>query len=127
MMTYMTFQILLLMSILYGITTYFHGHQGSHLTHNHFGDAPLNPFLVLILNIYIRLFFPWLILLYIGYKTHWSYPVIILVISQVIRLILISIQRKLDWNGALISLTGILVIPITSILLIVLTFNFLIN
>ena len=120
----MNFQTLLIMSILYGITIFFWGHQGSHLAWIKAREASLNILLVLILYIYHITFLPWLALIYIGYKTLWYYPVIILALAQVIRLFLVSIEMRFKWNGALISLTGILVIPISLIALILQLPNF---
>ncbi|CAM8393625.1 hypothetical protein MCEMHM7_01072 [Candidatus Methylopumilus planktonicus] len=117
----MQYETILLMSILYGIAAYFHRHQGTHLTQIKSRQVTLNPVLVFILWFYNITFLPWLALIYIGYKTIWYYPVIILFLSQFVSFLSISLERKFNWNGALISLTGVVLIPIVLILLIYLS------
>lgn len=113
----MPYQTLILMSLLYGISAFFNRHQASHLVYIKEGDqkgvgrVTLNPMLILILWVY-HLPWSWLILILIGLKTFWYYPVIILLISQVLSFILVGIEMKLKLNGALLSLFGIIVIPI---------------
>ena len=115
----MNYQAFVLMIILYGISTYFHGHQGSHLTYikeghqRQFGRVTLNPLLILILQIYNITMLPWLVLIIIGITTVWFYPIIIILFSQIVRFSLTGIEMRLKVNGALISLTGIFVIPVT--------------
>lgn len=115
----MNYQVFVLMIILYGISTYFHGHQGSHLTYikeghqRQFGRVTLNPLLILILQIYNITMLPWVVLIIIGITTVWFYPIIIILFSQVVRFSLTGIEMRLKVNGALISLTGIFVIPVT--------------
>lgn len=107
------------MTIFYGISTYFHGHQASHLIYlkeghqRNVGRVTLNPLLVLILWLYHITHLPWLILIFIGYKTIWYYPLIIILFSQIVRFGLVAIEMRLKINGAIISLVGIVVIPVT--------------
>ncbi len=117
----MQYETILLMSIFYGIAAYFHRHQGTHLTQIKSGQVTLNTILVLILWSYNITFLPWLALIYIGYKTIWYFPVIILFLSQVVSFFSVSLERKFNWNGALISLMGIIFIPIALIFLIYLS------
>jgi hypothetical protein len=121
------------MSILYGISTYFHRHQGSHLVHIKSGEVTLNPILVFILWSYNITFLPWLFLIFIGFKTTWYLPLIVLGLSQAISLSLVSIEMKLNYknngiiNGALVSILGIIVVPLTLIPLLFLFPNVLTN
>ncbi len=113
------YQTFILIIVLYGISTFFHGHQASHLTYikeghqPHVGRVTLNPLLILILWLYHITHLPWLILIIIGYRTIWYYPLIIILLSQIVRFSLVAIEMRLKINGALISLVGIVVIPIT--------------
>lgn len=121
----MNYQLILEMAILYGIAIYFHRHQGSHLAYIKIGEVTLNPILVFILWVYNITFLPWLALIFIGYKNNWKLPLIILLCAQIISMVLVSLEIKLNLqkNAALISLFGIFVIPISLILLIVLSNN----
>lgn len=115
----MYYQTFILMILLYGISTFFHGHQASHLTYIKEGQQPyvgrvsLNPLLVSVLWLYHICHLPWLVLIIIGYQTVWFYPIIILLLSQIVRFGLVAIEMRFKINGALISLVGIVVIPIT--------------
>ena len=129
----MDYEVILIMSILYGIATYFHRHQGSHLFNIKSGKVTLNPLLVLILWSYNISFLPWLFLIFIGFKTIWYLPLIILGLSQIISLSLVSIEMKINYknndviNGALVSLLGIPMIPLCLIPLLFLFPKALIN
>ena len=119
----MNYTTILLMTLLYGITTYFHGHQGSHLFNIKNGRATLNPLFLIILWAYNVTFLPWAVLIFIGYKTFWYYPVIILVLSQIVRFSLVSLETtlKIHKNAWMISLIGIVAIPISLLFLIYLS------
>ncbi len=115
----MPYQAIILMTIFYGISTFFDGHQASHLFYikeghqPHYGRVTLNPLLVLILWFYQIAHLPWLILIIIGYETTWYYPIIVILLSQIVRFSLVAIEMRLKINGALISLAGILIMPLT--------------
>ena len=110
--------------LLYGIASYFYGHQASHLMHIRAGQAELNPTLTLILSIYGVLYLPWLVLLWIGYSTTWYFPLLVMLFSLPVRLALISIQSNLNLtkDAWAISLIGIVTVPIA-----LLTIIFIVN
>jgi hypothetical protein len=108
-------QTFLIIVLLYGVAVYFHGHQASHLTYIKIGQATLNPFLVLVLWIYHITFLPWLAMIWLGYKTIWYYPLMVIIGAQIVRAILIAYQSDmgLAQRAAYISLIGIIAIPVT--------------
>lgn len=106
-------QIFLIIVLLYGVAAYFHGHQGSHLAYIKIGEAVLNPFITLVLWIYHITFLPWLTMIWLGYKTVWYYPIIVILAAQAVRFALVLIQDNLGLTSkaAYISLLGIVAIP----------------
>ena len=99
---------------LYSLSSYFLGHQGSHLAALRAGTAVLNPVLVLPLVVYNWLsFLPLGFLIWCGYKTVWWYAVGTFLVGWVIRLAMIKIEMAsgLTRSAWAISLLGILVIP----------------
>lgn len=113
-------KIWVLMILLYGIATFFHRHQGSHLAYIKLseteyvkgGRVTIDPLLILILWLYNVTLLPWLVLIFIGFKTVWYYSVIVLLASQIVSFGLSAVEMRSKLNGALISLFGIIVIPL---------------
>lgn len=106
-------ELFFIIVLLYGVATYFHGHQGSHLAYIKIGEAVLNPFLTFVLWFYHITFLPWLAMIWLGYKTIWYYPLIVILAAQIVRFALVLIQDNLGLTqkAAFISLFGIVAIP----------------
>ena len=104
----------LLITLLYGITDYFHRHQGSHLFAIRDGKATLNPFIVKIMQIFNLSFLPWLVLLWVAYKTVWYYPIAIILFSQIVSFGMVFLESKLNLTKSAwaISLLGLIAIPL---------------
>lgn len=99
----------------YSALSWFVGHQGSHLVAISKGDAELNPALGFLMKltssvpVYVGL------LVWLGYRTHWYYPLVLFALSFLVRpLVFVSIERALGWDRSAwaISLIGILAIPL---------------
>jgi hypothetical protein len=83
----------------YATLSWFVGHQGSHLVAVSKGDAELNPTLGLLIKltssvpVYIG------ILVWVGYRTHWYYPLILFACGFLIRpLVFLSVERAFGWD-----------------------------
>jgi hypothetical protein len=115
----------ILITLLYGISAYFHRHQGSHLVAIRDGKASLNPVLVRVMQGFNLTFLPWLLMLWVAFETVWYYPILIILISQIISFGLVFIETKFNLakSAWLISLIGVLAIPLclSAIILIVLS------
>src|SRR5437879_537507 len=113
-----------LITVMYSIVAYLHGHQGSHLVAIKSGQATLNPILLGILRGYNwLLFMPWLFLIWYGYKTVWWYAVGAFVIAWVFRLLWtkIGVVTGAIKNAWAISLVGIPIIPVLLLVMVKLT------
>jgi hypothetical protein len=100
--------------LLYGVAVYFDGHQASHLMYMRAREEYLNPSIHFTLVLYSASHMPWLVLIWMWYKTTWHFPLAVMLFAQLVRLALVSIQDKLNLtkDAAVISLLGIIVIPI---------------
>jgi hypothetical protein len=108
---------------MYSFFAFFRGHQGSHLVAIKYGQATLNPLFVTILLAYHWLFWPWLFLIWLSYKTAWSYGLAAFVIGLIFRLVWTKISAVTGAikNAWAISLIGIPIIPVLLIFMIKLT------
>jgi hypothetical protein len=104
---------------LYTLDFYFYVHQTSHLAH--LRDKPrvrLNPFLALLMS--IEQIAGLLFLAWYGYRTVWHYPLILVAIGFPSTLILTTIEHamKLHRNAWVISISGIVFVPVLLYLMI---------
>lgn len=118
-------QTFLYIVLLYGMAVYFDGHQSSHLMYIKEKRGDLNPTLTFILSLYAISHLPWLVLIWVGYRTTWYYPLVVILFAQPVRLALISIQDKLDLtqDAWAISLLGLIAIPFSLIGIILIISN----
>ena len=118
-------QTFLYIVLLYGMAVYFDGHQASHLMYIKEKRGDLNPTLTFILSLYAISHLPWLVLIWVGYRTTWYYPLVVILFAQPVRLALISIQDKLDLtqDAWAISLLGLIAIPFSLFLIFLVIFN----
>ena len=118
-------QTFLYIVLLYGMAVYFDGHQASHLMYIKEKRGDLNPTLTFILSLYAISHLPWLVLIWVGYRTTWYYPLVVILFAQLVRLVLISIQDKLDLtkDAWAISLLGLVAIPVSLICIILIISN----
>jgi hypothetical protein len=112
-----------LIAVMYSFFAFFLGHQGSHLVAIKSGQATLNPLFVTILLLYHWLFWPWLFLIRLGYKTAWWYCLAAFAVGLVFRLVWtkISMVTGAIKNAWAISLIGIPIIPVLLIFMVKLT------
>lgn len=110
-------------AVMYSFFAFFRGHQGSHLVAIKFGQATLNPLFVTILLVYHWVFWPWLFLIWLGYKTAWWYGLAAFVIGLAFRLVWTKITAIMGANKSAwaISLVGIPIIPVLLIFMVKLT------
>ena len=114
-----------LISVLSSLVFYIRGHQASHVMAISVGQAELNPALLKAMvssySFAFRWFglFPILFLVWYGYKTEWWYAVGAFVLSFIIRLALtkIEIASGLVRSAWIISLSGIVILPVVIIAL----------
>ena len=110
-------------AVMYSLFAYFLGHQASHLAAITVRRAELRPRLALVLLVYRWVFFPWLFLIWYGYKTVWWYAVAAGVTGFAFRLIWTKIEMVTGAvrNAWAISLIGIPIVPVLLILMLKLT------
>jgi hypothetical protein len=105
----------LVLVVAYSALTWFVNHQGSHLVMVREGKVALNPALAIVLTItssplvYIGL------LVWIGYRINWYFPIALFILSFVVRpLVFVSTEVGLGWDKKAwaISLIGIIAIPL---------------
>lgn len=110
----------ILITILYGFSSYFHRHQGSHLLAIRDGKASLNPILIRIMQAFNLTFLPWFLMLWVAFETVWYYPILIILFSQIISFGLVFIETKFNLakSAWLISLIGVVVIPVCLLIII---------
>ena len=97
--------------ILSSLVSYFTMHQGSHLAYVSVGTK-LNPLLTLLMN--IEQFAGPIFLIWYGIKTVWYYPLLLMAICFPGTIVLVTIERalKLTRNAWVISISGILFVPV---------------
>jgi hypothetical protein len=109
-----------LIAAMYSFFAFFLGHQAGHLFAIKCGQATLNPLFVTILLVYHWLFWPWLFLIWFGYKTGWWYGLAAFVIGNVFRLVWTKISQVTGAikNAWAISLIGIPIVPVLLIFMV---------
>ncbi len=109
-----------LISVLSSLVFYIRGHQASHAVAIRVGQAELNPALAIAMALSYWFAFPTILfLVWYGYKTEWWYAVDAFVLAVIIRLALtkIEIASGLVRSAWIISLSGIVILPIVIIAL----------
>src|SRR6516162_10584157 len=98
--------------ILASLASYFTMHQGSHLTWLSAGHAQLNPTLALLMV--VEKYASPVFLIWYGWKTVWYYPLILMAICFPGTIVLVNIEKalKLTQRAWVISISGILFVPV---------------
>ena len=98
--------------ILASLASYFTMHEGSHLTWLSAGHARLNPTLALLMV--VEKYASPVFLIWYGWKTVWYYPMLLMVICFLGTIVLVTIERalKLTQKAWIISISGILFVPV---------------
>jgi hypothetical protein len=98
--------------ILTSLATYFSMHQGSHLAYLSVDRAQLNPVLTILMN--IEQYAGPIFLIWYGFKTVWYYPFLLIAVCFPPIIVLAAIEQtlKLTRNAWVISVSGILFVPV---------------
>lgn len=98
--------------VVYAFVAWINGHQIGHIQYLKIGQATLDPWLVtpMVLGIWIGMLF----LIWYGYQTHWYYAVFLVCFSYLVRPFLVTIERRigLTKQASMISMSGIVIVPI---------------